>query len=155
MNMPAIGLLRGFASAIGLLGTCAYHISVKYMSLGMTGLWSILYECTCLGMAYVAVLVGSPSSTASLVVLIIGVCASRIGLWVFDIAVTQLQQECIPDGFRLRVGGVQTSLNAFCTLISFTVGFLVPDPTDFHIFVAAAFISVALAAKVYAYGMMK
>jgi iron-regulated transporter 1 len=81
------------------------------------------------------------------------VCASRIGLWVFDIAVTQLQQERIADGIRVRVGGVQSALNAFCTLASFTIGFLFPDPQHFYIFPATAFFSVALASLAYVCGL--
>jgi iron-regulated transporter 1 len=126
---------------------------VKRLGLESTGLWSVVFEAFWLGAAYCSVLFGSDFSTASLALLIAGVCLSRIGLWVFDIAVTQLQQEQIPDGVRIRVGAVQSSMNAFFTLASFATGFLFPDPAKFHVFVASAFFSVSLAALTFWCGM--
>lgn len=116
-------------------------------------MWSIAYECAWLGLAYLAVVRDSGESMISLALLITSVCASRIGLWVFDIAITQIQQERIPDGVRVRVGGVQSALNAFCTLASFMVGFLFPDPQHFYVFPATAFLSVALATLVNGCGL--
>ena len=116
-------------------------------------MWSIAFEALSLGLAYCSVFVGDSVSSASLATLIIGVCASRIGLWVFDISITQLQQERTPDGLRVRVGAVQSTLNAFFTLASFSIGFLLPDPAEFHVYVASAFFCVTLATFVYACSM--
>jgi iron-regulated transporter 1 len=82
-----------------------------------------------------------------------GVCASRVGLWVFDIAITQLMQEYIPSDVRGVVGGVQQSLNAFLGLFSFILGIIIPDPRDFPIYVAAGYGSVGLAMLSYTFGI--
>ena len=81
--------------------------------------------------------------------LIGGVCASRIGLWVFDITMKQFFQECVEEEFRGIVGGLQNSLNAFFGLITFVLGIVFPDPTEFHILVASGYVSVGIALLFY------
>ena len=81
--------------------------------------------------------------------LIGGVCASRIGLWVFDITMKQFFQECVEEQFRGIVSGLQNSLQAFFSLIAFVVGIIFPDPGDFHILVASGYVSVGIAVLLY------
>ena len=148
--METIGMWRGISSAIGLLGTCVYHWSVQRMTLEFTGLWSIIYEFACLSLSYGSLFVDGDHMSLSL--LIAGVCLSRVGLWVFDIAVTQMMQESTPDGVRGVVGGCQQSLNAFFNLISYALGIVVPDPSHFYIYVAAGYASVGFAMLLYSFG---
>ncbi|CAB9505585.1 family 40 member 1 [Seminavis robusta] len=147
MRLDTIGLWRGVSSAVGLMGTFAYHFSVKRTTLVKTGMWSIAYQFTCLTMSYVSLFI--ENYTLSLTMLILGVCTSRIGLWVFDISITQLWQEYTPDGIRGVVGGVQQSFNAFFTLVSFGLGIVFPDPKDFYIYVAVGYVSVGVALLLY------
>ena len=149
--METIGIWRGISSAIGLLGTCVFHWSVQRMTLEFTGLWSIIYEFACLSLSYGSLFVGDDHM--SLALLIAGVCLSRVGLWVFDITVTQMMQESTPDGVRGVVGGFQNSLNAFFNLISYALGVVVPDPAHFYLYVAAGYASVGLAMLLYSFGM--
>lgn len=148
MGLETIGVWRGVSSAIGLAGTCVYHWSAKKMTLELTGLWSIIYEFMCLSLSYSSLFVDDYK--LSLTMLIGGVCASRIGLWVFDITVTQMMQEYVPDGVRGVVGGVQQSLNAFFNLLSYGLGILFPNPKDFYIYVGAGYASVGCAMVLYA-----
>lgn len=150
MKVELIGISRGIASVIGLLGTVVYHLSAKRMSLEATGMWSIIYEFGCLALSFASLYVDS--NALAIYMLIVGVCLSRIGLWVFDIAVTQLQQERIPADVRGVVGGVQQSLNAFFGLLCFSLGVVFPRTQDFHVFVFAAFGSVGVAVCFYAFG---
>mmetsp|Transcript_3385 Transcript_3385/g.4500 ORF Transcript_3385/g.4500 Transcript_3385/m.4500 type:complete len:97 (+) Transcript_3385:1-291(+) len=85
--------------------------------------------------------------------LIIGVIASRVGLYVFDIAITQFMQELIPEDIRGVIGGVQKSLNALFDLTTYGLGFLFPDPSSFYILVATGFYSVGLAMCLYLGGV--
>ena len=147
MKLDSIGIWRGVSSAVGLLGTFAYHFSAKKMSLIDTGMWSIFYQFCCLSLSFLSLFIKNYS--ISLVLLILGVIASRIGLWVFDIAITQLMQVHVPDGIRGVVGGVQQSMNSFFFLLSFGLGFLFPDPKDFHIYVAVGYGSVGIAMLMY------
>jgi hypothetical protein len=73
-----------------------------------------------------ASLVSTHDATTSVSLLLAGVLASRTGLWVFDLSVTQLQQETVPKDVRGVVGGVQQSLNAVCSLLCFAVGLAFP-----------------------------
>lgn len=147
MGLDAIGIWRGVSSGVGLLGTVLYHFSVKKMSLIDTGMWSIFYQFCCLSICFLSLFIINNSLSLSL--LILGVIASRIGLWVFDIAITQLMQIHIPDGIRGLVGGVQQSLNSFFFLLSFALGFVFPDPKDFHIYVSVGFGCVGIAMLLY------
>jgi iron-regulated transporter 1 len=85
--------------------------------------------------------------------LIGGVCASRVGLWVFDISITQLMQEYVPAPIRGVVGGVQQSANAFFGLLAFVLGIFFPKPDEFHIYVTAGYVSVGIATLVYIFGV--
>jgi iron-regulated transporter 1 len=149
MQLETVGIWRGFSCIVGLLGTFAYHTSVKYYRLETTALWSVMAQFACLSISYASLWV--EDYTFSLALLIGGVCASRIGLWVFDIAMTQLMQLQVPDNVRGVVGGVQQSLNAFFDLLAFGIGLFLPDPREFYVYVAAGYASVGIAALLYAF----
>jgi iron-regulated transporter 1 len=57
-----------------------------------------------------------------------GVAASRLGLWMFDLAVTQLMQDNVPDSDRCVVGGVQSSLQSIFDLLTYIMGIIISDP---------------------------
>jgi len=152
LTLEVVGILRAVASAIGLLGTVVYHLSAKHLSLEATGLWSVSYQFGCLTLALLSLSI--PNDDVLTLSLLIGcVCFSRIGLWVYDIAVTQLQQQEVPDHIRGQVGGVQSSLNNGFNLISFLLGILFPDPNDFFIYVSAGVISVGTATGLFLFGV--
>ncbi|GAX11477.1 solute carrier family 40 (iron-regulated transporter), member 1 [Fistulifera solaris] len=152
MPMHWVGILRGIASAIGLLGTLVYSYSVAFLSLEATACWSVTYQSACLAVALASVSLVSSDRTAE-AMLVSSVSLSRTGLWVFDIAVTQLQQQEIPEHIRGLVGGVQHAMNAFFTILSFALGFVFPDPHQFHYFVLCGFTSVFFAAVLFTFGM--
>ena len=108
------------SAIVGLAGTFAYRISTQRLTIATTGMWSVLLQFACISLSVGAFFV--TKYVPATVLLIAGVCASRVGLWVFDIAVTQLMQENIPDGVRGLVGGTQQSINAFFQLSSFGLG---------------------------------
>jgi solute carrier family 40 (iron-regulated transporter), member 1 len=118
------------------------------MSLIDTGMWSITYQLVCIIASVLSFL--AVSYNISMTLLLSGVCASRIGLWVFDVAVTQLMQEFIPEGIRGSVGGTQNSLNAFFQLSAFSLGIFIPSPEQFYINSMSGCISVGIAALLYA-----
>ena len=151
MRFDSVGVWRGISSAIGLLGTVIYHLSVKVMSIESTGMWSITFQFVCLSVSYASLFV--EDLYTSLAMLIAGVCASRIGLWVFDISITQLMQECVPAEVRGVTGGVQQSLNAFFGLLAFVLGIVFPDPRKFYIYVSAGYASVCISMVIYAIGI--
>lgn len=140
MRLETVGVWRGVSSAIGLAGTFVYHYAVNRTSLVSTGMGSIIYQFVCISCSFASLFIEDYMISISM--LIAGVCLSRIGLWVFDIAVTQLMQEFIPDGYRGIVGGTQQSLNAFFQLLSFAIGIIFPNPREFHVCVSAGYLAV-------------
>jgi solute carrier family 40 (iron-regulated transporter), member 1 len=150
VRLETVGLIQGLAAAIGLVGTLAYQYSAQRWSLEATGLWSIMYQTSCLGLTMLSLLVAN--DTVELHLLFGGLISSRIGLWVFDIAVTQLQQKEVPEHLRSQVGGLQQSLNAFFNLLGFSVGLVFPNPSDFPVYIAVGFLSVFTAALLFTLG---
>uniref|UniRef100_S4REI1 Solute carrier family 40 member n=1 Tax=Petromyzon marinus TaxID=7757 RepID=S4REI1_PETMA len=76
-----------------------------------------------------------PDSYVSVALLFTGVIAARIGLWSFDLTVTQLLQETVAEHERGVVSGVQSSLNYLLDLLHFTAVLLAPEPPAFGLLV--------------------
>jgi len=151
MSLKSIGIWRGFSAVVGLLGTFAFRFSVSKISIELTGMWSISFQFFCLTICYVSLFF--QSFTHSLVILIGGVCASRVGLWVFDISIRQLMQQYVCEDVRGVVGGIQQSLQSFFFIFTFALGILFPDPRQFHILVASGYASVGIALLCYFFGL--
>jgi hypothetical protein len=76
----------------------------------------------CLGSIWVS------DGVSSAWVLMAGVAASRLGLWMFDLAVMQLMQDNVRDSDRCVVGGVQNSLQSIFDLLTYIMGIIISDP---------------------------
>lgn len=81
--------------------------------------------------------------------LVTGVVASRTGLWMFDLAITQLVQERVAEHELGPVCGVQSSLQAAFESLSFLSGVLCADPQVFFILVVGSVGVVTVAAVMY------
>jgi iron-regulated transporter 1 len=159
MRMDAIGFWRGVSSAIGLFGTVCFHRSVSAkpwglgFSLETTGESSIIFQFSCLLLCYASLFVQTFHDSWSLALLIGGTCASRVGLWVFDISVTQLMQQRVPEDVRGVVGGVQQSLHAMFGLFTFVLGLVFPNPRDFFYFIEVGCSGVGLGLLLFTFGI--
>lgn len=89
MSMEAIGVWRGIASAWGLIGTLAYNFLTKRINLVDTGMISVVFQFTFVSLGYLSLFVDDKAT--SLGMLMVAICFSRVGLWVFDIAITQVR----------------------------------------------------------------
>ncbi|XP_067854342.1 ferroportin-like [Heptranchias perlo] len=76
-----------------------------------------------------------PDSYVSISLLFSGVISARIGLWAFDLTVTQLLQENIPEPQRGIVNGVQSSMNYLMDLLHFIMVMAAPNPQHFGLLV--------------------
>ena len=83
-----------------------------------------------------------PSSFLSLSFLMSGIILARVGLWGFDLTITQMIQEHVVENERGIFNGVQTSLNNFMDLLRFVFVLLLPLPNQFGIliFISSAFV---------------
>ncbi|KAG2239337.1 hypothetical protein Bca52824_091847 [Brassica carinata] len=78
-----------------------------------------------------------------------GVAASRLGLWMFDLAVIQQMQDQVSETDRCVVGGVQNSLQSALDLMAYLLGIIVSNPKDFWIVTFISFSTVTLAGLLY------
>jgi len=85
--------------------------------------------------------------------IIVGVIPSRIGLWIFALASTQLYQQTVESKFRGQVGGTQASLNSMFEFIPFILGMVYSDVDDYWIVMVVSYISVSIATLMVAFGV--
>jgi solute carrier family 40 (iron-regulated transporter), member 1 len=123
--LTVIGIFRSISSIIGILGTVAFHLA-------KTGMWSITLQFSCLSLSIMSFLFQNHMVFQTFL-LVFGVCASRIGLWTFDLTITQYMQQLIPSHIRGEMGGVQNSLEGFFELLTFVIGLCFPNASQFGI----------------------
>ncbi|XP_064142974.1 solute carrier family 40 member 1 isoform X2 [Loxodonta africana] len=93
----------------------------------------------------------SPQSVPiiSVSLLFAGVIAARIGLWSFDLTVTQLLQENVIESERGIINGVQNSMNYLLDLLHFIMVILAPNPEAFGLLVLISVSFVAMGHIMY------
>lgn len=91
----------------------------------------------------------SPESVLSVSLLFAGVIAARIGLWSFDLTVTQLLQENVIESERGIINGVQNSMNYLLDLLHFIMVILAPNPEAFGLLVLISVSFVAMGHVMY------
>jgi iron-regulated transporter 1 len=152
MSLSTIGIWHGVSSVIGLLGTVVFTQSQKYhMTLESTALWGIVWDFLCLSIALSSIFVVSKDDLSARL-LIAGVLPSRIGLFVYDISVTQLFQKTVPTKFRGQVGGTQIFLNSFFGYLLFVLGMIYSDVQNFWILIVVGYVSIGVAMIFYFLG---
>lgn len=85
----------------------------------------------------------------SVSLLFAGVIAARVGLWAFDLTVTQLLQENVIESERGVINGVQNSMNYLLDLLHFIMVILGPNPEAFGLLVLISVSFVAMGHMMY------
>ncbi|XP_008120382.2 solute carrier family 40 member 1 [Anolis carolinensis] len=85
----------------------------------------------------------------SVSLLFAGVIAARVGLWSFDLTVTQLIQENVIESERGIINGVQNSMNYLLDLMHFIMVILAPNPEAFGLLVLISVSFVAMGHIMY------
>ena len=87
--------------------------------------------------------VNPPASFSSMIFFMSGVILGRIGLWGFDLVITQLIQESVAETERGIFNGVQSSLNNLMDLLSFVFVLALPSPSQFGflVLISAVFVT--------------
>nr|XP_010921057.1 solute carrier family 40 member 1 isoform X1 [Elaeis guineensis] len=121
-GIPAyvIGLARGISAIVGIAATVVYPVLHSHLSTLRTGLWSVWTQWCCLLICVASIWVRNGITSAWM--LMGGVAASRLGLWMFDLAVIQHMQDHVPESDRCIVGGVQNSLQSMLDLLTYIMG---------------------------------
>ncbi|KAF8041964.1 hypothetical protein BT93_A0534 [Corymbia citriodora subsp. variegata] len=148
-GIPAyvIGIGRGISATIGITATLLYPLLHSRISTLRTGLWSIWCQWTFLIVCAASIWVQNKHLSVSM--LMGGVATSRLGLWMFDLSVTQLMQDNVPECDRGAVGGVQNSLQSSMELMSGIMGIIISDPLDFWKLTLGSFLAATLAPILY------
>ncbi|XP_077978935.1 ferroportin-like [Glandiceps talaboti] len=89
-------------------------------------------------------------SYVSITLLFTGIITSRIGLWLFDLTMTQLFQENILETQRGVINGVQNSLNGLMDMLHYILVIIAPHPWTFGLLVLLSFMFVCLGGGLYA-----
>uniref|UniRef100_A0A5B6YZR1 Solute carrier family 40 member n=1 Tax=Davidia involucrata TaxID=16924 RepID=A0A5B6YZR1_DAVIN len=148
-GIPAyvIGIARGTSATIGIAATFLYPILESRISTLRTGLWSIWSQWTFLLVCVASIFV--QNNLIASYMLMGGVAASRLGLWMFDLSVIQQMQDQVPESDRCIVGGVQNSLQSVLDLMTYIMGVIISNPQDFWKLTMLSFLLVTLAAILY------
>ncbi|RZC63216.1 hypothetical protein C5167_024978 [Papaver somniferum] len=174
-GIPAyvIGIVRGISATVGIAATLLYPILHSRISTPRTGLWSIWTQIgtiesdldrfnTQMYSHQLGLLFLELSATMRCFcmdskqqypawMLMGGVSASRLGLWMFDLSVMQQMQDQVPDSDRCIVGGVQNSLQSILHLLSYVSGIIISNPEDFGKLTILSVLSTMLAALLYTF----
>uniref|UniRef100_A0A8C4SGM6 Solute carrier family 40 member n=1 Tax=Erpetoichthys calabaricus TaxID=27687 RepID=A0A8C4SGM6_ERPCA len=171
-----LSLLMGISAITGLLGTILFTKLRKMYGLLTTGIISSCLHLACLMLCVVSVFTpgspldltilsplidsnssanqnssgqSGPNSYISITFLFLGVISARVGLWSFDLTVTQLLQENINESERGIVNGVQSSMNYLMDLLHFIMVISAPQPQHFGILVIISVMFVTAGHTMY------
>lgn len=161
MSEAEVSLYRGVGAIAGLLATWVFPPMNACMGAKRMGLIGSYYQLTCLCFGVLPMVYASlqafsdgtestgPPATWIIRLLVIGVVASRTGLWIFDLAVTQIVQDKVPHHELGVVSGVQGSIQAAMETLSFIAGITFNDPSKFFLLLAGSLAVVASASLLF------
>lgn len=146
-NIPEyiIGLFRASGAIFGLIATVVYPYFHKRMGLILSGKYFIAFQ------AFFVVMSFGLAFSVELsfqYLFMIAVLVSRIGLYGFGLAETELRQTLIKTGERGKVNGVSNSLTSFATVIIYGLGVIFSKPEQFIILVGVSAVSVFFGALI-------
>ncbi|XP_070565076.1 ferroportin-like isoform X2 [Ptychodera flava] len=84
----------------------------------------------------------TPVSRISISIFFTGIICARLGLWMFDLTVTQIIQENVRETQRGVFNGVQNSLNSFMEMLHFVLVIVAPRPETFGLLIIISFVFV-------------
>ena len=87
--------------------------------------------------------------TISIILFALGVILGRIGLWSFDIAVTQLFQEKVPENRRNIIGSIQMSLNMILEMLMYICVIIIDKNYLFGYHVISSTVAICLAHLIF------
>ncbi|KAF9962400.1 hypothetical protein BGZ72_006221 [Mortierella alpina] len=144
----SIALLKGVCTASELVGTIAMPVLVRYVGLVRGGAWSVWLEVATL----TPVLLSIYSDLLPVQVFIFaGMALSRVGVWSFDLVITQIMQEYIQsdhDNAGIINGWHYSMINLF-ELAQFVLTMIWSDPDLYFIPCTLSLVCVVIGALVY------
>jgi len=178
-----LAVAQGVGSLSGILGTLIFPALRNRIGIRWAGLLSLCLELLCLSPSVVSIwLNGSPfdpdayfsptvsptenyvsSTTAgenknsklSVIVLLGSIVSARCGLWMADLAITQLMQQAASPSERGAVFGVQSGLQQLMSMLKNAMAIALPLPSTFGILILASYSSITMALLTYILFMIR
>ncbi|KAF9124733.1 hypothetical protein BGW39_007938 [Mortierella sp. 14UC] len=151
-----LGIMKAVSGVMGVAGTYAMPLLAKRIGNVRTGLWSIWQLTLTLALVLIAIADNKQLDyTVSSILLFGGMAASRLGLWMFDLAESLILQEYTSPSHITSITGWQYSMCNFFDLLQYVLTIVVSDP---GLFVIPASISVGCivgAAVIYTWFVWK
>ncbi|KAG0207341.1 hypothetical protein BGX28_001391 [Mortierella sp. GBA30] len=144
----SIALLKGICTASELIGTIAMPIMTRYVGLIRGGAWSVWFEVA----ALTPVLFSIYSDGLPVQVLIFaGMALSRVGVWSFDLVITQIMQEFIRSDSNHAgvINGWHYSMMNIFELAQFILTMIWYNPDSYFIPCTLSFVCVIIGALIY------
>jgi iron-regulated transporter 1 len=141
---------RAIAAVVGVLGTLITPIMVRKLELTRAGTVSIFLQLICLLPLMFGFIFLGQSSLNFMILVFFSICASRFGLWGFDLCETQLMQERVQLEKSGIINGAQESLMNGGYLLSFVLTIVFSEPQQFIYPAFISFGAVLLATILYA-----
>jgi iron-regulated transporter 1 len=145
-----IAIFRAVGAATGLSATAAFPPAARATRLPVIAAAAVAFQLLWLliGVLPVSFSSGSASLPAPplLRLLMASIAISRAGLWMADLAVSQLLQDGVSAAELGTVNGVQSSLCAALEMLGFIAGLLVHNYARFRFLMLGSCVSVAASA---------
>ncbi|KAF9279242.1 hypothetical protein BGZ74_002904 [Mortierella antarctica] len=149
-----LGVMKAVSGIMGVAGTYFMPLLAKRIGNVRTGLWSIWQ----LGLMLVLVAIALTNKldyTATSILLFGGMAASRLGLWMFDIAENLILQEYTASTHITSITGWQYSVCNLFDLLQYVLTIIISDPAKFIIPASISTGSVIVAAFIYTWFVWK
>jgi hypothetical protein len=150
VDPAVVGASRGAGAIFGLIGTFVYPQLLKCNggSVERAGLYSVWLFWICLVPGLVMFYIAGESNVSDYTVLSVMV-VSRVGLWAFDLAVTQIMQEYISEEDRGIVNSTQTATMQVFSCVILVGGLIFSEPKQFIVLVTFSIFVVLAACLTY------
>lgn len=150
VDPAVVGASRGAGAIFGLVGTVVYPQLLRCNggSVERAGLYSVWLFWICLVPGLVMFYIAGESNVSDYTVLSVMV-VSRVGLWAFDLAVTQIMQEYISEEDRGIVNSTQTATMQVFSCVILLGGLIFSEPKQFIVLVTFSIFVVLAASLTY------
>lgn len=143
---PLIGVFRASGAIFGLCATFLYPRAHKRFGLVRTSKFFIIFQAA---MVFLALISFLSNGFSAQVIFLIFILLSRVGLYGFSLAETELRQISIPEKLRGEINGVASSLTSLATLLIFGIGIFLSSKQQFKYLVFISASSILAAAIVF------
>ncbi|MFA5584487.1 MAG: hypothetical protein WDA09_09755 [Bacteriovoracaceae bacterium] len=146
LSEPVIGVFRALGAVFGLSATFIYPMVHQKKGTLKSAKFFILIQSLMLIFSLIFFIMAEGWAKYLFLLFLL---LSRIGLYGFSLAETQLRQVHIPINLRGRINGLSTSLNHSMTLIIYGMGIIFSETHEFVYLVVTSVVAVTLAALLF------